>query len=112
MGTTIGINTSILFASVSYIASSFGKNNEVENNRSIRLGYKLFNSTLFLFWTVLILAGITKAVWNQTSQTSFSTLHTDSYPIYIAFVGSGLILLTSIYMIAVPLVKVLIRKVK
>ncbi len=112
MGTTIGINTSILFASVSYIASSYGKNNDVENNKSIRIGYKLFNSTLFLFWTVLILAGITKAIWNQSSLTSFSTMHTDSYPIYIAFVVSGLILLTSIYMIAIPLIKVLIKKTK
>jgi len=109
MGTTIGINTTILFASVTYIISKLTKNNPLENNKFVKSGFYVFNISLLLFWLVLIIGGIYKAIWmTNSANTSFSNLQDSSNMIYIIFIISGSILFLSLLMLTIPMLKKLI----
>jgi len=109
MGTTIGINTSILLASVSYIISDLKKNNKLNNNKFIIAGYYSFNSILLLFLVVLISGGVFKSIWmNNNLDTTFGALQEDSSPIFIAFIATGLALFISIILIIIPMIKQLL----
>lgn len=105
MGTTIGINTTILLASVSYIVSKLIKTNKLESNKIVSSGFYIFNISLLLFWIVLIVGGVYKAIWmTDVSNTSFSSLQESSSSIFLAFIISGCILFTSMLMIVVPMI--------
>jgi len=109
MGTTIGINTTILFASVTYIISNLTKNNPLEKNKFVKSGFYIFNISLLLFWLVLIIGGIYKAIWmTNSANTSFSNLQDSSNIIYIIFIVSGSILFLSLLMLTIPMLKRLI----
>ena len=106
MGTTIGINTSILLASVSYIISDLLNNNRLNENRIIKLGYYLFNGLLLLFLLVLIGAGVFKAIWmSENLNASFGAMQDASSPIFITFVIAGLALYFSLMMVITPMLK-------
>ncbi len=110
MGTTIGINTSILFASVSYIISDLLKNNKLNNNKIVTIGYYAFNGTLLLFLLVLLSSGVFKALWMvEHANASFGALQEASLPIYITFVFAGSALFAGLFMVIVPMVKYLLN---
>jgi len=113
MGTTIGINTSILLASVSFIVSNLTKDGSFDQNKTVRVGYYLFNGSLLLFWLVLIGGGIFKAIWMaDTTSSSFGAMQEASRPIFIAFIIAGSILFTALLMIISPMLKAIIPFVK
>lgn len=105
MGTTIGINTCILFASVWYIASKL-KGKEVLGKYSVRSFY-LFNVSLGVFFVALIVMGIKKMMWQQGNET-FAELHGSSHSLYVIFIISGVLLFVSLAFIAIPLIKQLV----
>ncbi|MFK7032750.1 cbb3-type cytochrome c oxidase subunit I [Flavobacterium oreochromis] len=103
MGTTIGINTSILLASVLYIISEFIT---ISNFDIKYIGYKIFDYSLFFFWIILIIAGIYKSYWVQNNgMNSFSTLHQNLLWVYISFSVAGVGLFVGLLLIVIPLIK-------
>ncbi len=110
MGTTIGINTSILLASVSFVVSDLLKNNKLNHNKILRIGYYAFNTSLFLFLTVLIESGIFKARWILNNPNSnFGIYQEDSSFIYIFFVIAGIVLFISLITVIIPILKHLLK---
>jgi nitric oxide reductase subunit B len=109
MGTTIGINTSILLASVSFIISNLLKKNPLEENRLVTIGFYIFNWSLLIFWLVLIFGGVYKAIWmNEFPKGDFGTLQESSSSIFMAFIISGCILFSGLAMLTIPMIKRLI----
>lgn len=109
MGTTIGINTSILFASLLFIvsrASDFTKKEETSIKRSL-LG---FNISLFLFFMALLVAGARRSHWMYAgNDTSFSNMQESLFWVYMAFFVFGITLTTSMVFIGLPILRKLIN---
>lgn len=103
MGTTIGINTSILLASVMFILQK--ENNEgMEKSRKLfRYGFWIFNLSLLIFLTCLIIAGL------KTGFADSSLLHGDIQqmirPYLMGFVIAGFGLLIGLMFLVIPLLK-------
>lgn len=112
MGTTIGINTTILLASLLFIVSrisAFSKKQEALIKRSL-LG---FNITLFLFFSALLVAGARRSYWMYAgNDTSFSNMQDSLFWVYMAFFVFGVALTTSISCIGFPILKKLISSLK
>ncbi|MAP55068.1 cbb3-type cytochrome c oxidase subunit I [Altibacter sp.] len=112
MGTTIGINTTILFSSLYFIVGnlnfSFPKAQWVTKR-----GLQLFNISLFLFWCSILAAGIKKSYWLYfTKQGLFSEMQEGLAVTYGAISFFGVALVISIGMIALPLVKAFIKQIR
>lgn len=108
MGTTIGINTSILFASLFFILSKLQGEKIVFDK--FKKTYYLFNGSLLVFFSILLFAGTRKANWMYFSEnTSFSLMQESLYAAYIAFFVVGLILVIAISIIVIALIKSLMR---
>jgi nitric oxide reductase subunit B len=112
MGTTIGINTTILFASLLFIISRisvFSKKQE----RFIKRGLWGFNITLFLFFSSLLVAGARRSHWMYVgNDTSFSNMQDSLFWVYMAFFVFGIALTTSISIIGLPILKKLIKSLR
>lgn len=112
MGTTIGINTSILLASLFFIVSKLRFKNVI-NTISMKRNIILYNVVLFMFWLVLLIAGVKRSYWMYfTEDVPFSQMQDSLYYIYIAFFGFGAILVVSILMIIIPLFKAFLKAIK
>ena len=69
-------------------------------------GYWLANFSLFIFWIALIIAGIIKSKWQMsTPQIPFSSMMIQIRPFLIAFVISGVFLMSGLLMVIYPLIK-------
>lgn len=83
MGSTIGINTMILFASVFHlIGSPAGK------DRS-RTAFRLVNGSLVVFWIGLIGAGLLKGWYTVMTDLSFQTIMEQVRPFLAVFAVAG-----------------------
>ena len=101
MGTTIGINTTILLASVFYIAAQIRPGFSLRN---FRLGFKIFNVSLFFFFLSLIAAGVQKSIWQYGTQSgTFSQMQDSLRWTYMSFVLWGIGIMIGISMLAIPL---------
>lgn len=105
MGTTIGINTCILFASLTYIISRL--NGKEILTKFASKAYYLFNGSLFAFFATLVIMGIKKMIW-QENEGTYGELHESSYGFYVVFVLSGIVLFCSIALIVVPMIRALL----
>ena len=112
MGTTIGINTTILLASVFFIVSKIKPSFNI-NQFAVKKGHFLFRVSLFLFWCSLLIAGIKKSHWMYFSENIlFSEMQDSLYAVYISIFVFGFGLAISIVMISFPLLKTLMRVLK
>jgi nitric oxide reductase subunit B len=111
MGTTIGINTTILLASVFYITHL--ENNEfmAKNKNLFSWGYWTFNISLGVFWICLLLGGVEKSIWMYFTDnpSSFGEMQESIKPYMLVFLGAGFGILAGILMVAVPMLGVLIK---
>lgn len=111
MGTTIGINTTILFASLFFVISNFkGFKIRFVN---ISKTYYLYNISLFLFLSALLFAGYRRSYWMFfTKDISFGEMQNSLFYTYsiITFFGLGLTL--SVVIIATILLKSLLKIIK
>lgn len=111
MGTTIGINTSILLGSLFYIVSKLNlkqKFNYLLINRTIIL----FNVALLLFWLSLLYAGSKRSNWMYfNNDISFSQMQDSIYYAYLFFFIFGILLATSILIISSILLKFLFSSI-
>ncbi len=105
MGTTIGINTTILLASVFYIVNLEANKHLKSFEKLINAGYWLFNISLGIFWVCLLLAGVEKSIWLHFTDnpSSFGEMQNKIVPYMYVFLGAGFSLLLGILMITFPL---------
>ena len=106
MGATIGINTMLLLASVTFI---FEKQLHEAARKTISIGLTVMHYSLMLFWFSLLGAGITKAIalheGNYFAQVSKKIL-----PYLACFSASGIILVTGICLVAFSFIKIINAK--
>lgn len=103
MGATIGINTTILLASLLYIAGQLCPDLCVSR---IKMGFRIFNVSLCLFWIALLTAGVKKSVWQYFSTAiSFGEMQYQLYWVYSAIVIFGIGIFMGILLISIQLVK-------
>lgn len=103
MGTTIGINTMILFAACFEFLIS--KKNSL-NSKNINFIFWTLQFSLLVFWLSLNMAGIQKGIWQlSTHQGSFSTMMASLKPYFIVFVIAGFFIFLSVGTLAFILIK-------
>ncbi len=113
MGSTIGINTMILMASLYFVVSEFTKNKLSESaEKMAKRGYWIVNISLLLFWLFLNIAGIIKGLLMVEKGEAFASAMSEISPYIFGFVISGFGLFIGLLMIILPLVKALIANVK
>ena len=104
MGTTIGINTMILLASVCYMLNI--NEDKQYSNRFIVFGFWLSQVSLLVFWLSLIVAGILKGYRTiSLGKTNYTDIMEPVIQVLNIFSYSGLILLMGISIIAVVLMR-------
>jgi len=111
MGTTIGINTTILLASVFFIVSKIKPTFNVDQF-AIKKGRLLFRISFFWFWIALLIAGIKRSHWMYFSENVlFSEMQDSLYFVYIAIFIFGVGLTLSIVLLCIPLLNVILRNI-
>lgn len=94
MGTTIGINTLILFSSVTYIFNTEFSFNE-KTIKYLKIGVRTFHISFLLFWICLLTMGLKKSVWLFGNSTDpFSKFQESQHALNIAFVVFGFGIIT------------------
>ena len=98
MGTTIGINSTILIAAIFYIVSKENKFSLNKYKKRLNIAFWLFHISLLVFWGSLLYSGYLKGIWDQMDmpKTSFSEFITDLKPVIHVLVSGGLFLFISI----------------
>ena len=97
MGTTIGINTMILLSSVFYvIREELPVEVHYGCSRQVKLGYRIANASLGVFFTSLILAGLGKGLHDGGS---FQEMMLSIRPFLMLFVVSGVTLMLGIWIV-------------
>jgi nitric oxide reductase subunit B len=99
MGSTIGINTMILFGSVYFI---FEKNFGNVNNRKTKIGFWVTNISLLVFWVTLIISGIVKAVENEKG-VAFQKMMLKLQPWFKSLNSAGFGILIGVVLLCIPL---------
>lgn len=106
MGTTIGINTTILMASLFYALKQWCQFDWQPYQLKIKSGLIIFNSSLVVFLTALIIAGYYKGLWQKgLTEYSFNQHFEALTPVYFLFLIAGLGIFTGLSFIILPLVK-------
>ncbi len=105
MGTTIGINTMILLASISYMLKT-------DDSKYKKLGtlfgvsYWISQFSLFIFWLALIVAGLVKGMKMAAEPAAlFSVVMESVYPVLKIFLYAGIPLAAGLIVILVLLFK-------
>jgi len=109
MGTTIGINTTILLASVFYIVNQLNKERINKHRKTIVAGFWIFNISFMVFFLSLMLAGVERSVWLHFTEnpSSFGDMQESVKPVMYIFLAAGYGVLTGILMITLPMLGVL-----
>lgn len=105
MGTTIGINTMILLASVFYvIREELPLEIHAGCSRQVKFGYRVANASLAVFFTSLILAGLGKGLYDGVS---FQDMMLSIRPFLLLFVISGVTLMAGICIVLIYAVRLI-----
>lgn len=106
MGTTIGIDTTILLASCLYILSKLNGEFLIEKEKLIKIGLAVFNISLVLFLTSMIIAGIIKGLWQYGENVNiYGDLMDRIKPYIYIVVASGFGLFAGFAFILIPIIK-------
>lgn len=97
MGTTIGINTMLLFA---FVYDIFGQGRALHKPALFKLGYNLVNGSLLLFWISLMAAGLGRALWQMDpNRGAFRDMMQLLAPFFISFSISGIALAAGFFIL-------------
>lgn len=97
MGTTIGINTMLLFA---FVYDIFDKGQASQRPRLFKIGYSLVNGSLLLFWLSLMAAGLLRALWQMdAARAPFRDMMQLLAPCFISFSISGIALAAGFFIL-------------
>lgn len=112
MGTTIGINTTILLASTFFITNRENPAYIAKHTKLLKVGYWIFNISLGIFWVCLLLGGVEKSIWMYFTDnpSSFGEMQNKLQPYMYIFLAAGYGILIGILMVSLPLLSVLIKK--
>ncbi len=103
MGATIGINSFLLLA----VAFDFFP----RNSKYLTGAFWVANISVFVFWISLIMAGITKSVWQMSANRSpFSNMMLELKPYFISFFISGLAIIIALFFVILPFFRQRISK--
>ena len=105
MGTTIGINSMILFASIFYIFSKTDNFFLQQNKSKITFALWGGNISLLVFWIALIIAGIIKGYYMVSQNVNFETTMLHVRPLLWIFAFAGILVATSLIYLSVVLLK-------
>lgn len=106
MGTTIGIDTTILLASALFLMERFNPDQKVKRSGLIRSGYTVFNLSLMVFISSLIVAGWIKGQWQYSEEADiYSLLIQKLKPFIYTFVAGGAGIFVGLLMMGLPLIK-------
>jgi nitric oxide reductase subunit B len=112
MGTTIGINTTILFSALFFIAHYVRPTLQTDT-KWVKRGFVAFNISLFIFFVSLIIAGAKRSYWMYVSKEgSFAEMQDSIVPYYISFFIFGIGIFVSLLIVATPIFKALLQKIK
>ncbi len=96
MGTTIGINTLILFSSITYIFNTAFSFTE-KTIQNLKKGIQIFHVSFILFWVTLLIMGLKKSIWLfGNSNENFSKFQESQHYLHLAFVLFGLGIITGL----------------
>lgn len=110
MGTTIGINTLILFSSVTYIFNTEFSFTE-RTIKNLKKGIQIFHISFFLFWITLLIMGVKKSIWLfGNSAETFSKFQESQHNLNIAFVLFGFGIITGLATIIIILINTFQQK--
>ncbi len=105
MASTIGINSLLLLAACVYFLQDSSRKS-FKKHKKQRILLLLLNLSLIVFWLSLVFAGIKKAHWqSQVSALSFHNLMSTLQPYFYVFVGSGVVLMTTIILFVISFFK-------
>jgi nitric oxide reductase subunit B len=108
MGTTIGINTMILLATIGYILKIDKATSK--QKEYIRKGTSIANLSLILFWLSLIVAGVLKGYRTVALQmTNFQEMMVPVMKVLHVFSFAGVFLLIGLGMVALQFLKILLQ---
>jgi nitric oxide reductase subunit B len=111
MGSTIGINTMILFASVTYIAGEMRREAlTVVKGGWTMGGFAVFNGALLLFFLCLIGAGMVKGWYTVMSDLPFQAIMQKVRPFLLGFAVAGVGLFGGISMLALRVFRLFLWK--
>jgi len=97
MGSTIGINTMVLLASVFYVIRvELPQETHAKCSAPIRLGFWVANLSLAVFFSALILAGIGKGLYDGAS---FQEMMQTIRPFMLVFAVSGVSLMIGLWIV-------------
>ncbi len=105
MGTTIGINTMILFAACfEFLIPNMYK--DIKPSKHLNLIFWLLQISLLFFWLSLNVAGIKKGIWQLSpQQVSYSKMMQSLQPYFIVFVVAGLGLFIAFSALSIKLLR-------
>ena len=106
MGTTVGINSMILFASIFYIFSKQDDQFIPKYKRSINIGFWVGNVSLVVFWIALIIAGIVKGYYTISQNLRFELTMQHVRPFLWVFAVAGVFVAASLALLSFILLKV------
>lgn len=110
MGTTIGINTLILFSSITYIFNTEFSFSE-RTVKNLKKAIHLFHISFILFWITLLIMGLKKGVWQfGNSNETFSKFQESLHVFNLAFVLFGIGMIVGFGIIITQLIKTYQRK--
>ena len=112
MGTTIGINTTILLSSVFFIISEKYSAAIQKYASIIKKGFYLFHVALLIFWLCLISGGVTRSYFMYFDTTlNFREIQLAIKPYMFAFMISGLGIFIGLLMVTVPVMIVFYKAI-
>ncbi len=110
MGTTIGINTPLLLASLFLILGQKLKTTQLALSK---WGFLIFHGSLGLFFLGLLLAGLIRSRWmNSATGEMFQEMHQASLPGFLMTLVSGLGITTGLALMLWPLWREVIVRIK
>jgi nitric oxide reductase subunit B len=109
MGSTIGINTMLLFASIFYVLHKDREKLFETKRRVFSAGLLITNLALVVFWFSLIGSGFIK-IAGKLNNEGFYMIMKKSEPVFRVFLFSGIFLLVGLSLLIFPVFNLLSRK--
>jgi nitric oxide reductase subunit B len=106
MGTTIGINTMLLLASVFYILNKEEEEGVTNSNRWINTGAIITNAALAVFWLALIISGMVK-ISSLLKKEGFAQMMNRSIPWFKLFAFSGAAIMIGLVILIIVTIRLL-----
>ncbi len=107
MGTTIGINTMILFASVFYLLQKEYPFASIICKKLASTGIIITNIALLVFWISLLGSGIIK-ISGKLNNQSFYTIMKKSEPFFRVFTFSGVFVMAGLVILIIAAIKIIV----